>query len=73
MTYVNKILIIINKFLFELYVGESLSLLHHKTLFLLFWLTPKEKEPEDEQGYYVSSLHLKNYSANPLDTLHIKK
>ena len=32
----------------------------------------EEKEPEDEQGYYVSSVHIKKYSAILLDTLHIK-
>ena len=36
-------------------------------LFLIFCLTHEEKEPEDEQGYYVSSVHIKNNSANPLD------
>ena len=68
----NKILIIINKFLFEL-CSDRLSLLHCKVLVLLFQLTPKEKETKDEQGYYVSSVHIKNNSANPLDTFPIKK
>ena len=36
-------------------------------LVLLFCLTCEEKEPKDKQGYYVSSVHIKNYSANPLD------
>ena len=49
-----------------------MSLLHCEALVLLFWLTPKEKEPEDEQGYYVSSVHIKKYSATPLDISHIK-
>ena len=33
---------------------------------------PKKRKPEDEKGYYVSSVHIKNYSAKPLDNLHIK-
>ena len=27
----------------------------------------EEKEPKDEQGYYVTSVYIKNNSANPLD------
>ena len=27
----------------------------------------RKSESEDEQEYYVSSVHIKNYSANPLD------
>ena len=39
-------------------------------LVLLFCITHEEKEPEDEQRYYVSSVYIKNYSANSLDTLY---
>ena len=73
MTCVNKILIIVNKFLFELYVVTSWVLLHHAALVLLFCLTWEEKEPKDEQGYYVNSVHIKKYNTIPLDTFYVKK
>ena len=41
-------------------------------LVLLFCLICKEKEPEDEHGYYGSSVHIKKYSAISIDTFHIK-
>ena len=49
--------------------SRSLSFKLH-VLVLLFHLTCKEKECKDKQRYYVSSVHIKNHSANPLDILY---
>ena len=39
-------------------------------LFLLFWLTTKKREPEDEHRYCVSSVQSgQDQSAKPLDVL----
>ena len=65
------ILISINKIV-AFIISQSFSSLYAITSFISA-NTQRKGNPKMSKRYYVSSVHIKNYSANPLDTFHIKK